>query len=52
MFIVRDGVGGPYDFSVIPSPNWSFGFGTSLGLGGLESGQELFLTNLAIAFGL
>ncbi len=26
-------MGGPCDYSVIPSPNWTFGFGTSLGLG-------------------
>ena len=26
-------LGGPCDFSVITGPNWTFGFGTSLGLG-------------------
>ena len=25
--------GGPYDFSVTPSPNWTCGFGTSMGFG-------------------
>ena len=30
----RSGLGGgPCDYSLITSPNWTFGFGTSLGLG-------------------
>ena len=37
--------GGPCDFSIITSLNWTFGFGTSLGLGfglwGLDLGQGL-----------
>ena len=40
-------VGGLLDFSVTPSPNWTFGFGTSLGfgLGGLDLGLRLRLDN-------
>ena len=40
-------VGGLCDFSVSPSPNWTFGFWTALvlgfgvGLGGLDVGLEL-----------
>ncbi len=44
---VIGGMGGPCDSSVNPSPNWTFGFLTSLGLGfglglgGLDLGLEL-----------
>ena len=47
------GGGGLCDFSVTPSPNWTFGFLTTLGfgLGGLDFGlglDNLYLLKLAV----
>ena len=39
-------VGGPCNYSVTPSPNWTFGFGTSLGFGLGELDLGIGLDNL------